>query len=282
MEKEFFKLGIIGYPLSHSISPIIQTAALESVNLCGSYEKFEVSPDNLKEQIEFFVKNNFSGFNVTIPHKINILPFLSYIDPIAEKIGAVNTVKINSNGSLFGYNTDIYGFVKAIPENLRNGKSFKNAKILGCGGAALAVIFGLKELGCENLTISVRNQEKTTKLINELKSKLDINFLLEDINNQNSLENIDILVNTTPLGTKGSNENHMATTKDILKSANKNMLVYDLVYNPQETLLLKIAKELSLPNINGLNMLILQGAKAFEIWTEKKPCIQSMLNSYNN
>lgn len=276
MNKDFYKLGIIGYPLSHSISPAIQTAALHSVKLYGSYEKFEVAENELKSQVDYLRENDYSGFNVTIPHKINIIKFLDELDETALKIGAVNTVKINRNGTLSGYNTDITGFTNSILNNDCVAKKFKNAKLLGCGGAALAVIFGLEKLGCENLTVSVRNQEKAKIFLEQLNSKTSINFKIEDINNQSTLENIDILVNSTPLGTKGTNENSMATTLELLKSANKNILIYDLVYNPLQTLLLKTANNLGLYSMNGLDMLIYQGAEAFKIWTNKTPSIDLM------
>ena len=276
MNKNFYKLGIIGYPLSHSISPTIQTTALKSVGLSGLYEKFEVPKEDLKKQIEFFKSNDFTGFNVTIPHKIEILKYLQKIDSTATKIGAVNTVKIESDGTLTGYNTDIYGFIKAIPQNTQE---FKNAKILGCGGAALAVIFGLEEIGIKNITICARNIEKTEKFINEIKEKTNINFSIENIENQSSLENTDILINATPLGTKGMNETKMATTTNILETAKKDLFVYDLVYNPQETLLIKEAKQLNLNKTNGLDMLIWQGAKAFEIWTGNTPDTEAMKNA---
>lgn len=276
MNKDFYKLGIIGYPLSHSISPAIQTAALHSVKLYGSYEKFEVAENELKSQIDYLRENDYSGFNVTIPHKINIIKFLDELDETAQRIGAVNTVKINPDGTLQGYNTDITGFINSILNNDCTSKNFKTAKLLGCGGAALAVIFGLEKLGCENLIISVRNIEKTHAFLEQLKNKTTIKFKIEDINNQSTLENVDILINSTPLGTKGTNENSMPTTRELLKSANKNILIYDLVYNPLQTMLLKTATDLKLSSMNGLDMLIYQGAEAFNIWTNKTPSIDLM------
>ena len=198
---------------------------------------------------------------------------MNKIDKTALKIGAVNTVKIEKDGTLSGYNTDIYGFVQAIP---KTNKQFSNARILGCGGAALAVIFGLEELGVKTLTICARDTKKAEKFVSEIKEKTHINFVIENIENQSSLSKTDLLVNATPLGTKGENENLMAISKEILLTAKKDLLVYDLVYNPQETILLKEAKQLNIETINGLDMLILQGAKAFQIWTEKNPDIEKM------
>ena len=272
MNKDFFKLGIIGNPLSHSISPAMQNIALNSVGFKGSYEKFEITLDEIEKTIEYFKANDFTGFNVTIPYKIEIMKYLDEIDENANKIGAVNTVKIQNN-KLTGYNTDIYGFVNSIPQNKRN---IKNAKVLGCGGAALAVIFGLESLGCQNITICARNKEKAETFIKNISQKTNINFNIELLNEVKTLENADILVNATPLGTAGENENKTAISESIIKTSNTNMFVFDLVYNPQKTKLLQIAENQNLQYTNGLNMLILQGARAFEIWTDKFPDIEKI------
>ncbi len=273
MDKNFLKLGIIGYPLAHSISPIIQATALESVGKSGSYKKFEVRKENLPEQIKFFLDEGFSGFNVTIPYKVEILKYLDEIDPVAQAIGAVNTVKINENGKLLGFNTDIYGFKTAIPDAFKN---IKNAVLLGCGGAALAVVFGLQELGVENLTIYARNIEKAHDFVLKIKDKIDMNIAVADLAKMTSLQTCDILINATPLGTKGENENRCPVAVEVLKTAKKELFVYDLVYNPAKTKLLFEAEKLGLNYINGLDMLILQGARAFEIWTGEKPSVEKM------
>lgn len=274
MKEKFYKLGIIGYPLAHSISPVIQRIAFESTGLKGSYEKFEVSVENLQKQLDFFKKNGFSGFNVTIPHKIEILKYLDFVDPLAEKIGAVNTVKITDEGRLEGYNTDIYGFVEAIPDSFRC-KKINSAKILGCGGAALAVVWGLYELGCRSFIICARDCQKAEKFIKEL-CNMRADFQIENIDAQASLENTDILVNCTPLGTVGCNQDKMPIAMEVLQTGKKELFVYDLVYNPSETLFLKNANIFGYKNINGLDMLILQGAKGFEIWTGKSPSVSLM------
>lgn len=277
MNKEFFKLGIIGNPLKHSISPLIQKAALDSANLSGSYEKFEISENDIEKQIKYFIKNNYTGFNITIPYKIDIIKYLDEIDDEAAKIGAVNTVKINKNGKLKGFNTDIFGFVNSIPEEHQN---IKNATMLGCGGAALAVVFGLDSLGCKNIRIGARNHDKAADFINALKDKTGMTFSVSSLDDINSLENTDILINATPLGTLGENENKMPVNKNIFENSNKDTYIFDLVYNPEETLLIKTARDFGFNYTNGLNMLILQGAKAFEIWTKIYPDIYKMKNAY--
>ena len=277
MNKDFFKLGIIGKPLSHSISPSIQESALLSKNLKGSYEKFEVDKEDLGELIDYFKKNDFSGFNVTIPYKTEIIKYLDEVDEGAQKIGAVNTVKISADKILIGFNTDIYGFYSSFLGISGLKKSpLNNAVMLGCGGAALSVVFGLEKLGCEELVIYARNLDKAAEFINNIKDKTKMRLFAQKLELISSLSNTDILVNATPLGTKGENENMSPVNGNIFLSAKKSMIVYDLVYNPQETELLKIAKEQGLYTINGLDMLLLQGAKAFEIWTGVLPEISVM------
>ncbi len=274
MNKDFLKLGIIGNPLAHSISPSIQMTALHSVGLDGFYEKFETSANELPNIIEMFKREKFLGFNITIPHKTEIIKYLDEIDETAQKIGAVNTVKIIENQKLIGYNTDIYGFYNSL-----NGKSIKNAVIIGCGGAALAVVFGLEMLGCKNLIIYARNLPKANDFIENLQPKTKINLFAKPLTDLNNIEDTDILINATPLGTKGSAENQTAIAEDIFKETQNKIIVYDLVYNPAETLFLKAAKKHGHTAINGLNMLILQGAKAFEIWTGQTPDTEQMIQA---
>ncbi len=267
MDKDFLKLGIIGNPLSHSISPVLQEEAIKSVGKNGEYKKFECDTEHLSETIEFLKENNYIGFNVTIPHKENILKYLDFIDKTAEKIGAVNTVKIE-NGKLLGFNTDIYGFIEPI-----KNKQFNNAAILGAGGAARAIVFGLDKLNIQNIKVYARDINKVNIFINSLNNKINTNIIAEKLSDNLDFSNTDILINCTPLGMKGKLENQMPTNLD---NINKNLFVYDIVYNPQETLLLKKAKEKRLQYINGLDMLVYQGVKAFEIWTGEKSNVQKM------
>ncbi len=273
MDKNFLKLGIIGNPLSHSISPILQETAIKSIGKNGEYKKFECDKEHLSETINFLKENNYLGFNVTIPHKENILKYLDFIDETAEKIGAVNTVKIKE-GKLYGYNTDIFGFIEPIKD-----KKLNNAAILGAGGAARAIVFGLDKLKIKNISVCARDINKANIFINSLKDKINTNINSEILSENLDFSNIDILINCTPLGMKGKFENQSPIN---LNNINKNLFVYDIVYNPQETVLLKIAKEKGLECINGLDMLIYQGAKAFEIWANKNPDIQEMKHSALN
>lgn len=269
------KLAIIGHPLKHSISCAMQVAAIEQTELAGSYEKFEIEKDRLASQVEFFKTNDFNGFNVTIPYKVDILGFLDEIDDGAKLINAVNTVKITPDKRLIGYNTDIYGFVEAIPLILR--RNLKRAAIIGAGGASRAVATGLIKQGVKSVKFFVRNTSKAATLVDDFQNKFtDMNFEILELNNDVSLENIDIIVNTTPLGTIGENVNKSSIAAEALATLPKHALVYDLVYNPQETLFIKNAKDLGLQTIGGLDMLVLQGWRAFEIWSGKTPSFDIM------
>jgi shikimate dehydrogenase len=190
---------------------------------------------------------------------------LDFIDDDAKEIGAVNTVKIVDK-RLCGYNTDAHGFIEPLRNSYGDLKD-ANIGIIGNGGAARACLYALKKDGA-NVTIFARNIKKASKLADEFDVKL------ESIENRKSkIENIDILVNTTPLGTVGNSENKTPATAEQIKNI---QLAYDLVYNPFETLFLREAKSVDIPTIGGLAMLVAQGTKQFEIWTELDAPMQIM------
>jgi len=266
-------LGIIGYPLGHSLSPVMHNAALKELGIKGNYVAFETSPDRLCERIEFFKSEGFRGFNVTIPHKIEIMKYLDNIDNFAKIIGAVNTVIIDENKKLHGYNTDVYGFVHAIPDEWRGNLKSKKAAVLGSGGAARAVLTGLTEIGISEISIFARNQEKSLEL-KEIFSDIKINCLSLDKNLD--LSEFSIVINTTPLGMQGANEKFSPLSQESIETLPEEALVYDIVYKPQKTLLLEYAEKRNLKTLNGLEMLILQGAKSFELWTGQTPPVEIM------
>ncbi len=271
------KLGIIGYPVGHSLSPAMHNAALQELGIEGSYIAFETPPEKLLEKISFFKENNFRGFNVTIPHKVDIIKYLDSIDNFAKIVGAVNTVVIDENKKLHGYNTDVSGFVEAIPEKWRKNLTGKKAAVLGSGGAARAILVGLIEMGVKEISILARNQYKS----NELKEIINKNFNDIKINCKDLQENIDlsdfsIIINTTPLGMKGKYENKSPLNFESIATLSKDALVYDIVYKPQKTKLIEYAEKKGLKTLNGLDMLVLQGARGFELWTGGTPPIETM------
>lgn len=257
-------LGIIGYPVEHSLSPAMQLSALNKAGLDYSYIAMPVVPENLTNAITGLKSLNFCGFNVTIPHKINIINCLDSIDENAKMIGAVNTV-VNKNGKLLGYNTDSIGFISSL-KNHGFSIDKKNAVLLGAGGAARAVIWGLISAGISTLCLGVRNVSKAEPLIHIFEKFLTIEvFHWNDEQFQQKLKEADLLVNTTPLG--------MHPRVDEMPPVDWSLVlpqafVYDLIYTPETTKFLQMAKANHNTTINGEGMLVEQGAAAFKLWTD--------------
>lgn len=240
-------LGLIGYPLSHSFSKEYFRLKFERERIGGyDYELFPLDnigglPALLKEHPELV------GLNVTIPHKVAVLPYLQHLDPTAAAIGAVNTIHINE-GILRGYNTDAWGFETSLTPLLQPWHT--KALILGTGGASLAVEHVLRQLGIQPLFIS-RNPGRGQISYRQL--------------SQSVIRDHPLIVNTTPLGTFPDSDRCPDIPYDALSERN---LLYDLVYNPPETLFLKKGKKRGAAVINGMEMLRLQAEKAWEIWTK--------------
>lgn len=270
-----YKLGLIGYPLGHSLSAVIQKAGFESIGEDGTYEIMETPPDTLIERIKFLRINNYNGFNVTIPLKVPISLFLNEFDETANLAGCANTVKILPDKSFKGYNTDIYGFWAALPKNADlNGKK---AGILGTGGASRAATVGLIQAGIKEINYFSRNIINASEMINSMRHSFpEIKFNSYQIQMIRDLSELAILVNCTPIGMRGNSMDQMPISILDLEKLNKSAIVYDVIYNPTKTLLLQNAEKLGLKTVNGLDMLIYQGAKALEIWTDKKPDTQTM------
>lgn len=271
------KLGIIGYPLGHSLSPAMHNAGLKELGLEGNYIILETPPDRLAERINFLKEEGFRGFNVTIPHKVEIMPFLDSIDNFAKTVGAVNTVVIDENKKLHGYNTDVYGFVSAIPEELRKNLAGKKAAVLGSGGAARAILAGLIETGINQINIFAIDQKESCKLKQHiLKNFPDFNINCLELVPQVNLSEFSIVVNATPLGMQGKNEGISALSEESVATLPENAIVYDIVYKPQKTKLLEYAQKRNLKTIYGLEMLLLQGVKGFQLWTGQNPPVEIM------
>ena len=265
-----YKLGIIGYPLGHSISAIIQKAGFESLNLEGSYDVLETPPEELIPRIKFLKTNGYNGFNVTIPLKVPMSLFLDDIDDYANIAGCVNTVKVQNDSSFIGYNTDIYGFKTAIPADV-NLYGLR-ASILGTGGASRAAVVGLAEKGVKYIDFYTRNIINSRQALEYARAKFpEIEFNVYQIQNIRSLEDSAIIVNATPIGMRGYMADQMPLDARDLDNLNKNTIIYDIVYNPMKTILIKEAEKRGLRTIGGLDMLIYQAQRAIEIWTGKTP-----------
>lgn len=263
------KLGIIGYPLKHTVSPAMHIAALQQLNIQGEYKAYEVKEKDLEELFNELRESDLRGFNVTIPHKIIMIPLLDKLSMKAELAGSVNTVTFEPNGVAIGDNTDITGFWDGLPENYKEKVKGKNASIIGYGGSAKAVCIALLQNNFQLITIYGRNKAKLERFKNFLldrKEKLSAKteIKIEHIKNI-SLCDTNLLVNTTPIGMY-PNINESPLSANELKQLPKDSVVYDIIYNPTETKLLKDAKTLKLITINGLEMLVRQGAASLSLW----------------
>lgn len=270
-----YKLGIIGYPISHSLSPVIHNAAFEDTGLIGGYEILETKPENLISTIKTLKTGAYSGFNVTIPHKVPITLFLTHFDEYANLSGSVNTVKIMEDKTLYGYNTDVYGFINSLPKNFDlNGA---RVAVIGTGGACRAICTACVTLGVEGIDLYSRNVIDSHQNADALRirfPKIKINLMQSEM--LASLRAYKLVVNTTPVGMKNFSQGNSPLTNEAIKSLDDEAIIYDVIYNPFKTELIKQAKANGKRCIGGLDMFIHQGAKAFEIWTGVKPNVDKM------
>lgn len=276
------RLGIIGFPLEHTLSPVMHEAALQHLNINGEYKAYEIKEGELEKTFKDLKKQCLRGFSVTIPHKKSIIPLLDELTERAKLIGAVNTVTIEAGGKTIGDNTDVIGFWDAIPEEIRKNIPKETTSIIGCGGAANACIAALIMHEAKNIKIYGRNKDKLNAFKNHLVKMshrgISTAHIEIDLLGNIDLSNTFMLVNTTPLGMY-PNINDSPVSKEELKKLPQDALVYDIIYNPSETKLLKDAKALNKKTLNGLEMLIRQGAASFTIWTGKEAPIEVMRNA---
>lgn len=272
-----YKLGLIGHHLSHSISPVIHRAGLESLGIDGTYEILETPPEDLISRIKFLKSNDYSGFNVTIPLKVPVALFLDHVDKSADVSGCVNTIKIRPDKTFHGFNTDIYGFQKAIPPTIQKDLTGANVCILGTGGASRAAAVALVELGVKQINFYSRNIINSSNVVNYLRETFpEVVFKLYQNSSTGELFNSAMIVNTTPIGMSGNSADQMPLNLETISKLPKDTVIYDVIYNPAKTRLLQKAKEYGLETIGGLDMLINQAAKAQEIWTGKMPDVNKM------
>lgn len=263
-------VGLIGEPVEHSFSPPMHNEAFKTLGLDYVYVPFNVSPNNLKSAIEGANSLNIQGLNVTIPHKINVINYLKELDSIAELIGAVNTIDFKN---LKGYNTDGIGCIRAIEEVTKIKD--KNIVVAGAGGAARAIVFYLAKYGAEEVNILNRNLKKAENLANDLlASNLISNVNSSDISEiSKCISDADILIDTTPIGMHPNvSDEPIVSAEDI----HEELVVNDIVYNPNETVLLKEAIKANAKVVYGIKMLLYQGAESFKIWTGREAPIDVM------
>ena len=267
--------GVFGYPVSHSLSPVFQNAAFEFLGLDYIYIPLEVKPENLKIAVEAIKVFNFAGVNVTIPHKKNIVCLMDEIDDEVEILGVVNTVH-NKNGKLKGYITDGKGFVKSLKEEGNFIIKDKIVFVLGAGGSAYAICGALIREKVGKIYITNRTYEKAIRLKKHLEEKLsfrDVEVIpFEERNKESYWKNVDLIINTTSVGMKEGDGSLIEE-----KNLSSVSFIYDIVYN-RKTELIKLAEKLEIPHLDGLSMLVYQGAISFEIWTGRKAPMDVMKN----
>jgi len=264
--------GVIGWPIKHSLSPAMHNAAFRALGIDAKYKLFEVRPEGLEDFI--LAKKDAAGFNVTVPHKEKCMALLDSIDPLAASIGAVNTIVIKS-GKLTGYNTDSLGFIAVLEKNLEFDVKGKSVFVLGSGGASRAVSFSLAAAGAKKIILTDLFLDKVKSLAENVRKfypGCKVNILEpKKIYREADLSGIDLLVNATPVGLKESDP--VLFDKGVFR---KGLAVYDLVYNPEKTKLVKLAEDSGLKASGGLGMLLYQGAESFRLWTGRKAPVEAM------
>lgn len=275
------RLGVFGDPVAHSLSPEMQNAALKHCKIDMQYARFHILPDELQAALKRLGELDFIGANLTVPHKIAALPFLDQVDEGARRIGAVNTVRID-HGKTLGFNTDGYGFARAIREEFVVDLRDLRVMILGAGGAARAIALQCAKEGCERLVIANRTLEKGKKLTDELRDFFAGPRVLGPVARLQAIPwdesafrfqiaNVDLIVNATPLGLNRGEPSAIPA-----RLIAPHLMIYDTVYPQQRTPLISAAIEAGARAANGLSMLVHQGALAFEIWFQREAPLDAM------
>ena len=261
-------LALIGNPVNHSLSPIMQNAAIKNLGLDLVYLAFPCKDKDFNSAVKSLKNLNCKGLNITIPYKEKVFNLCSEISPIAHKIKAINTLKLNKNNEWCGTNTDVEGFMYPLKNfDLRNNKG----TILGSGGAARAALQGLLELKVSEINVISRNENSLKKILKDFECDIKINgFMENDEANTKLIENSDVIINSTPvgMGSLPDEKNSLPFGEKIWRSLNSETIVYDLIYNPRQTSLLKFGLQQKCTLIDGLEMLVAQGAKSFSYWND--------------
>jgi len=261
-------IALIGNPVSHSLSPIMQNAALQYLGLDLIYIAIPCKDEDLKLVLNSFKKINCKGLNITIPHKEKVFDLCSEISPVANTLKAINTLKLNSKKEWSGTNTDVEGFMYPLKKlNLAKKQSI----VLGSGGAARSVIQGLINLNLSTISVVSRNKSTLNELIKNFENQIQLKGLLNNDNQiQDLIREADLIVNTTPVGMKTTNygNNELPYGESFWRSLNSQTIIYDLIYNPAPTHLLKYSAKKGCTTIDGLEMLVAQGMKSISFWTD--------------
>lgn len=266
-------IGIIGHPIGHTLSPLMHNKAFSLLNLDYLYVVFPVVPQDLAKAVLALPALKIKGINVTIPYKQDVLQYLDEISSYAKRIGAVNTIVVK-NDKLYGFNTDGEGFITSLTEAGFNPAG-KKILLLGAGGACRAIALSLAWSKAKKLIIATRKVTKAEDLVRATKLEQEVEIECHPLATLPAkiVADADLIVNTTPLGMAPYEDKVPYAAFDILRP---DQYVCDLIYNPLETVFLKQAKLKGCKTINGVGMLVHQGAKAFSLWTGKTAPVEEM------
>lgn len=269
--------GIFGNPLKHTLSPAMQESAFQAVGKKGIYSVFELSPALFKKTLRKISPKVIQGFNVTVPYKQTVVSYVNALTDEARSVGAVNTV-FRKNKKWVGTNTDVSGFLRSLKEEAGFVPSGKKVLILGAGGAARAVAYGLAKEGASKIFIVNRTMSKAKMLSNEFSKKFSrTHFYYSDMSPKfigEAISDADLVVNTTSLGLHEGDKSPLS--KELIPKAGERKLFVDLIYHREKTTFLVNARQKGHSILNGLGMLLWQGAKAFELWTGQPAPVQVM------
>ncbi len=271
-------LGVIGHPVEHSLSPIMHNAAIAQLGVDYVYLPLPVQPDELELAVNGLAALGFQGFNITIPHKQAILPLLTEVSDLAIAVGAVNTVWRNETG-WSGTNTDVAGFLAPL-QNLQRDWRAATVVILGNGGAARAVVAGCHQLGCAEIHVVGRDGEKLDEFLQSwMNSPLGVKLKVHTWKNlPDLLPTVDLLVNTTPIGMFPHTERSPLNPVEV-ELLPASLIAYDLIYTPSPTVFLQQAMQRGAMAIDGLEMLVQQGAAALQLWVQQNVPVEVMRRS---
>ena len=280
MTKNAYQAGVVGYPICHSRSPLIHRYWFSQYHISGRYDALEIRPDQLRDFLSRLPEKGFCGVNLTIPHKEKALPFLDHLEDDCHHVGAVNTIVVTQDRGLVGLNTDVFGFIENLrqqaPHCLHFSKKspYRQVLILGAGGVARACLAALCVTGYEHIMITNRTIERAQSLLSHFSSSTCQFSVLEWRHRSAVMENVDLVINATNLGMVGSSD--LDIDLDMLPD---HAVVYDLVYAPLQTTLLKQAHQRGFCVVDGLGMLIHQARPAFAAWFGVFPDATEQLRS---
>ncbi len=260
--------GLLGYPVAHTFSPPLHNAAFQATHTEAVYLPFAVHPDDLKTAIEGIRSLQIAGVNVTVPHKVKVLPYLDEITPTAKRVGAVNTIR-NDQGKLTGTNTDGLGLIRSLAALSFSPKN-QTILILGAGGSTRSILVALAEAQAKQIFLVNRTMAKAQQLVEEFSPIFPETEIQAEVCSNLFHLPIDLLLNTTSVGMKNEESPVDLTQFQTLHH------VADIIYSPQQTALLKQAEQLKIPFINGIGMLLYQGCEAFEFWTNQRAPVALM------